>query len=57
MPTVPLPSGFTGRCRVAAMTNFQALLRMHALESWRRVPLAKDGRTYGPGWFGAHDWQ
>ncbi len=38
------------------MTNAEALLLLHALQSWSRLPLAKDGRPYGPGFFAKRDW-
>lgn len=38
------------------MTNRQALAQLHAIESWLRVPLARDGRPYGPGFFARRDW-
>jgi HNH endonuclease len=39
------------------MTTRQALVRMHAIQSWHRVPLAKDGRPYGPGIFAGRAWE
>lgn len=39
------------------MTNRCALIRLHALEAWRRLPLAGDGRPYGPGFFATRDWE
>jgi hypothetical protein len=38
------------------MTNAEALVLLHILQSWSRLPLAKDGRPYGPGWFDKRDW-
>jgi hypothetical protein len=38
------------------MTNIQALARLHAIESFRRVPLTSDGKPYGPGFFRKRDW-
>lgn len=38
------------------MTNLQALARILAIQGWMRLPLAPDGRPWGPGWFGKRDW-
>lgn len=36
--------------------NRQALIRLNAMQSWRRLPTPQDGRPYGPGWFRTRDW-
>ncbi len=38
------------------MTYREALLRLHAAQSWRRLPPAKSGRPYGPGFFKKRSW-
>jgi len=38
------------------MTNAEALLLLHALQSWSRLGLSKDGRPYGPGFFDKRNW-
>lgn len=38
------------------MTNIQALARLHAIESFRRLPLTKEGKPYGPGFYRKRDW-
>lgn len=39
------------------MTYRAALLRLYALQGWMRLPLARDGKPYGPGWFPKTDWR
>ncbi len=38
------------------MTSGDALVQLHAVQSFLRLPLASDGRSYGPGFFAARDW-
>ena len=38
------------------MTVREALMRLHAIQTWRRLPVTKDGLPYGPGFFATRRW-
>lgn len=38
------------------MTNLEALLALHQIQTWGRLPVAADGRLYGPSYFSKRDW-
>jgi hypothetical protein len=39
------------------MTIRESLAALHAMQTFRRLPLAKDGKPYGPGFFAKRDWE
>jgi hypothetical protein len=38
------------------MTNADALVQLHAVQSFLRLPLDEEGRPYGPGFFRRRNW-
>lgn len=38
------------------MIWYDALAEMHAIQGWMRLPLDKNGRPYGPGYFRKRNW-
>lgn len=39
------------------METIEALTQILAINSWMRLPLAKDGRPFGPGYFRGRNWR
>jgi hypothetical protein len=47
----------TAQDKASAMTSGDAPVRLHAVQSFLRLPLPADGKPYGPGFFRGRDWR